>query len=408
MTMKHAATALIIGGGVGGPVAAAALARVGVDPVVHEAHAGPADHLGAFLTLAPNGLAALRAVGMVDRVRAAADFATTRTEFVNGNGRRLGLLGDESHLPPELHSVTITRAALQRAVTDAASEQGVRFEYAKRLRTYTEDADQVIATFTDGTRAAGDVLLGADGIHSVVRHTLSPDAPQPAYTGLLGVGGYIPAVDIPPTPHETVRMVFGTRAFFGYQCAPDGRTFWFANLGHSERSREEIAADGDETWRARALDLFDGDLPELTRIMEAADPGQFRPLGTYDLLSLPRWHRGRVGLLGDAAHAVSPSSGQGASLALEDALELARQLREHDDAPAALTAYERARRDRVERIAAVGRRRGAQKAGSSHPLALAMRDTSMRVAFAMIRRFGSQRWITDYRTGADGIYQGIS
>ncbi|ASO18349.1 2-polyprenyl-6-methoxyphenol hydroxylase-like FAD-dependent oxidoreductase [Actinoalloteichus hoggarensis] len=398
MTNASATTALIIGGGIAGPVTAAALARVGVAPIVHEAYAGPADQLGAFLTVAPNGLAALRAVGMLDRVRAAASFDTTRTEFVNGDGRRLGLLGDESRLPPELRSVTITRAALQRAVTDAAIEQGVDFEYAKRLRSYTDEGNQVTATFTDGTSATGDVLLGADGIQSAVRRTLSPDAPRPTYTGLLGIGGYVPAVDIPPTPHETVRMVFGARAFFGYQRAPDGRTFWFANLGHSERSREEIAAQGDETWRDHALELFDGDLPELTRIMEAADPGQFRPRGTYDLLSLPRWHRGRVGLLGDAAHAVSPSSGQGASLAFEDAVELARQVRVHGGAPAALAAYERVRRDRVERIAAEGRRRGARKAGSAHPIALAIRDASMRLAFAMIRRFGSQRWITDYRT----------
>lgn len=401
-------TALIIGGGIGGPVTAAALARVGVEPVVKEAHPGPADQLGAFLTLAPNGLAALQEVGMVERVRAAASFVTTGTEFVNGSGRRLGLLGDESHLPPELRSVTITRAALQRVVTEVATEQGVRFEYGKRLQNYTEDEAQVTAAFTDGTSATGDVLLGADGIHSSVRHALSPDAPRPTYTGLLGIGGYIPAVDIAPTPPETVRMVFGTRAFFGYQTTPDGCTFWFANLGHSERSREEIAAERDETWRAYALKLFDGDLPELTRIIEAADAGQFRPLGTYDLLSVPRWHRGRAGLLGDAAHAVSPSSGQGACLAVEDALELARQLRDHDQVPEALAAYEHARRDRVERIAAEGRRRGAKKAGSSHPIALAMRDASMRTAFAMIRRFGSQKWIIDHRITLTDTHQDTS
>lgn len=395
---------MIIGGGVGGPVAAAALARAGIEPVVHEAHPGPADELGAFLTVAPNGLAALRAVGMVEQVRDTAAFATTRTEFVNGRGRRLGLLGDESHLPPELRSVTITRAALQRAVTDAAIEQGVRIEYTRRLRSCAEDAGRVTATFTDGTGATGDVLLGADGIHSTVRHALSPDGPRPTYTGLLGIGGFVPSADVAPTPPETIRMVFGSRAFFGYQSASDGRTFWFANLGHSELGREEIAARGAEAWRAHALGLFDGDLPELTRIMEAADPGQFLPLGTYDLLSVPRWHRGRIGLLGDAAHAVSPSSGQGASLAFEDGLELARRLR-GDDVPAALAGYENARRSRVERIVAVGRRRGAQKAGSSHPVALALRDTSMRAVFAMIRRFGSQRWMTDYRIGVDGVHQ---
>lgn len=389
--------ALIIGGGIGGPVAAAAMKRVGLEPVVHEAYPGPAEERGAFLTLAPNGLAALRAVGMLERVRAAAGFATTRTEFVNGAGRRLGLLGDESHVPPELRSVTITRSALQRAVIEAADEQGVAFEYGKRLRNYTEDRSGVVAEFDDGTTTAGHVLIGADGIHSAVRNVMSPEAPSPDYAGLLGIGGYSEALDVPSTPHEAIRMVFGKKAFFGYQTAPGGRTFWFANLGHSERTRDEIAAHGDRAWKRYALDLFRDDLPEITQIMNDADPSWFRPRGTYDLLSLPRWHRGRVALLGDAAHAVSPSSGQGACLAMEDALELARRLRDHDEVPAALAAYEHARRDRVERIAAVGRKRGARKAGSSHPAALMVRDALLRVGFFMARRSKSQQWITDHR-----------
>lgn len=395
--------ALIIGGGIGGPVAAAALKRVGLDPVVHEAHPGPADERGAFLTLAPNGLAALRTVGMLERVRAAASFDTTRTEFVNGAGRRLGLLGDETHLPPELRSVTITRAALQRAVIEAAHEQGVAFAYGKRLRNYTENHSRVVAEFDDGTTTSGHVLIGADGIHSAVRHVMNPQGPKPEYTGLLGIGGYSEALDVPPTPPETIRMVFGKRAFFGHQTAPTGRTFWFANLGHSERGRDEIAAHGDQAWKRYALDLFRDDLPEINQIMSDADPSWFRPRGTYDLLSLPSWHRGGVALLGDAAHAVSPSSGQGACLALEDALELARRLRDHDEAPEALAAYEHARRDRVERIAAVGRGRGAHKSGSSHPVAQTIRDASLRVAFFLARRFGSQKWITDHRVEFEDV-----
>ncbi|GAB3437759.1 hypothetical protein GCM10027570_00340 [Streptomonospora sediminis] len=83
--------------------------------------------------------------------------------------------------------------------------------------------------------------------------------------------------------------------------------------------------------------------------------------------------------------------------AMEDALEPERRLRGGNEVPAALAAYQHARRDRVERIAGEGRKRRAQKAGASHPVALALRDVSMRVAFALIRRFGSQRWITDHR-----------
>ncbi|RNL86470.1 FAD-dependent oxidoreductase [Halostreptopolyspora alba] len=389
--------ALIIGGGVGGPVAAAALKRAGLEPVVYEAHPGPGEGLGAFLTLAPNGLAALRTVSMLERVRASASFPTTRVEFVNGSGRRLGLLGGEEHLPEELRSVTINRAALQRAVADSAADQGVGVEYGKRLARYTESDSGVVAEFTDGSTAEGAVLLGADGIHSTVRRALAPDGPHPSYTGLLGIGGYSPVPDTPPTPEATMRMVFGRRAFFGYQSAPSGETYWFANLGHSELTREEIAARDDAEWQEHALGLFRDDPPEITRIMRECAPSAFRPLGIYDLASLPHWYRGRAALLGDAAHAVSPASGQGASLAAEDALVLARCLRDINDVPEALAAYEWERRDRVERIVAEGRKRGARKAGSANPAALLVRDMTLRVVFGLTARFGSQGWIHDHR-----------
>ncbi|MBB4930983.1 2-polyprenyl-6-methoxyphenol hydroxylase-like FAD-dependent oxidoreductase [Lipingzhangella halophila] len=389
--------ALIVGGGVGGPIAAAALKRAGLEPVVYEAHSGPGEGLGAFLALAPNGLAALRTVGMLERVRAAASFPTTRIEFVNGSGRRLGLLGGEDHLPAELRGVTINRAALQRAVADSAVDQGIRIEYGKRLAHYTESGSGVVAEFTDGSTAEGAVLVGADGIHSAVRRTLGPEGPSPSYVGLLGIGGYSPAVDAQPTPDATTRMVFGKRGFFGYQTAPSGETYWFGNLGHSRLTREEIAAHGDDVWKEYALELFRGDLPDITRIMRACDPAAFRPLGIYDLASLPHWHRGRAALIGDAAHAVSPASGQGASLAAEDALVLARCLRDIRTVPEALAAYEQERRDRVERIVAEGRRRGAQKAGSANPAALLLRDLTMRVVFELAARFGSHAWIHDYR-----------
>lgn len=389
---------LIIGGGIGGPIAGAALRRAGIEAVVYEAHSGPGDDLGAFLTLAPNGLAALRTVGMLDTARRAASFPTTNIEFVNGAGRRLGLLPDGSEKgPAELRTVTINRGALQRALAEAAQEQGVRIEYDKRFVGYTETDTGIIAEFADGTTAEGDVLLGADGIHSPVRRIMDPDAPSPDYTGLLGIGGYVRAEGVAPTPEATTRMVYGKRAFFGYQTAPSGEVFWFANLGHSELSREEIAARGDDAWKRYALEVFADDLPDVTTILEAAGPERFRPLGSYDMASLPRWSRGRAALLGDAAHAVSSSSGQGASLAAEDALVLATCLRDLPTVEEAFAVYEQRRRDRVERVAAEGRRRGNQKSGSAHPAALFMRDLTLRVVFAMIARFGNQAWMNDYR-----------
>jgi 2-polyprenyl-6-methoxyphenol hydroxylase-like FAD-dependent oxidoreductase len=244
-------------------------------------------------------------------------------------------------------------------------------------------------------------LIGADGLHSRVRAAMDPDAPRPGYTGLLGNGGHVPALDIEPTPPATMRMVYGRRAFLGYQTTPAGGVFWFANLGHSELTREEIAARGDDEWKRATLAAFEGDLPLITTILEAGDPASFRPVAGYDMPSLPRWHRGRAGLLGDAAHTVSSSSGQGASLAMEDALVLARCLRDIPDVPAALAAYESERRDRVERIVAEGRRRGDQKTGSGHPVALWFRDLLLRTVFAIVSRSDGNAWIHDYRVDID-------
>ncbi|RKS06991.1 2-polyprenyl-6-methoxyphenol hydroxylase-like FAD-dependent oxidoreductase [Nocardiopsis sp. Huas11] len=394
--------ALIIGGGIGGPVAAAALRRVGVDAVVYEAHAGPGDHLGSFLGLAPNGLAGLDTLGMLDPVLAASAFPSTRIEMVDRKGRRLGLLDDGSdRLPDRLRTITVTRGALQRALAESALDQGVPIEYGRRFTGYTEGPDGVVAEFADGSTAEGDVLIGADGLHSRVRGVMDPDAPRPDYTGVIGSGGHVPALDIEPTPPATTRMVYGRRAFFGYQTTPEGGVFWFTNLGHSELTREEIAARGDEEWKRFALDAFAGDPPVITTILEAEDPARLRPLGSYDMASLPRWHRGRAGLLGDAAHAVSSSSGQGASLAIEDALVLARCLRDIPAVPDALAEYEAQRRDRVEKIAAEGRRRSNQKIGSDHPVALVMRDLMLRAVFAIISRFDGTSWIHGYRVDID-------
>ncbi|GAA1464392.1 FAD-dependent monooxygenase [Nocardiopsis exhalans] len=396
--------ALIIGGGIGGPVAAAALQRAGTEAIVYEAHSGPGGGIGAFLTLAPNGLAALRTLGMLDAVRAAASFPTTGIEFVNGKGRRLGLLPDGSDQgPPELRTVTINRDALQSTLAETAQEQGVRIEYGKRFVGYTETDTGVVAEFADGTTAEADVLIGADGIHSQVRRLTAPDAPRPDYTGLLNIGGYVRAEDatVAPTRGSTARMVFGKRAFFGYQTAPSGEVYWFANFAHTELPREQITALGDDAWKEYVLELFADDHPDVTALLKATAPARFRPLGVYDLASLPNWSRGRLALLGDAAHAVSSSSGQGASLSVEDALVLAACLRDLPTPEEAFTAYEQRRRDRVERIAAEGRRRGDQKAAPASPAALFLRDLMLRVVFRMVARFGSHSWINDYRVDFD-------
>jgi 2-polyprenyl-6-methoxyphenol hydroxylase-like FAD-dependent oxidoreductase len=161
-------------------------------------------------------------------------------------------------------------------------------------------------------------------------------------------------------------MTFGRRAFFGHFVAPDGTVYWFSNV-----ASEVAPKDGAGDWKAILLEQHRGDPFPVELILEATEGG-IGGWPIFDIPSLPRWHAGKVCLLGDSAHAISPSAGQGASLALEDALVLARSLR--DAAPEdAFARYQAERRPRVERLVAASRRIGDAKISTS-PIANWFRD----------------------------------
>jgi FAD-dependent urate hydroxylase len=149
--------------------------------------------------------------------------------------------------------------------------------------------------------------------------------------------------------------------FFGYAVRPSKETYWFSNFARrDEPARDELLSVAFEEWRAQLLELHRDDPPDVARILRAVSgAGAY---AVYDLPSLPSWCRGRVCLIGDAAHAIGPRVGQGVSLALEDAVVAAKCLRDVADPAAAFVTFERLRRGRVEPIAPQSRRTGQQKA----------------------------------------------
>jgi 2-polyprenyl-6-methoxyphenol hydroxylase-like FAD-dependent oxidoreductase len=234
------------------------------------------------------------------------------------------------------------------------------------------EAGGVIARFADGTEARGDLLVGCDGIHSATRRAIMPEAPGPEYTGTIDSGGFAPA-PLGWKADGVMRMIFGLRGFFGYQVAPSGEAFWFENFHPASKpDRAGLDAIPDLEWRRRLLELHAEDAdPVSDLIWSAAEPVGRWPI--YDLPTLPAWHRGPVCLIGDAAHATSPHAGQGASLALEDAIVLARCLRDIPDLERAFTAFESQRRARVEKLVREARRQGRRKA-AANPLSRRVRD----------------------------------
>ncbi|MGK8504051.1 FAD-dependent oxidoreductase [Nocardia asiatica] len=342
--MSTTRTALVIGGGIAGPVVATALRKAGIEARVFEAYPGPSYGIGSGLALAPNGIAALDIIGAGEPVRAIA-LPVTKMNLAVGD-KVLALPGLSDVPPLQL----VDRSELHQVLHRHAIAAGVPFEYDKRLVDVQEDASGVTARFADGSTATADVLVGADGIRSAVRTLIDPNAPGPDYTGMLGFGA-ITECDAEMAP-DTMTFAFGKRAYYLYWPVGNGRVAWGANLPHKQYlSLTAARAVPNARWLEILRETYRDDTPggELAR---RTTEEELEVVGALHIMPpVPHWHRGRMVLVGDAVHAPSNSSGQGASLAIESAVQLARCLR---DLPAAeaFACYERLRRDRVEGIAA--------------------------------------------------------
>ena len=369
--------ALIIGGGIAGPVTAMALQRAGIESVVYEAYDTSAGlDADAFLTVAVNGLDALRTLDVHEPVLAAG-FPTRNMEFYSGTGKRLGEIPIGGTLPDGTVTHTIRRADLYRVLHDEAVSRGIPIEHNRRLVDGGTMLDGgVVAHFEDGTEAAGDLLVGADGVHSRTRRIIDPSAPEPRYTGLGNIGGFAREASV-NAGQGIYAMVFGKRAFFGYTVSPSREIWWFANPPEArEPDRAELAATTTEQWKERLTYLFADDATPAVEILRATT-GDLAGTNQYDMPSVPTWHRGPMVIIGDAAHAASPASGQGASMAIEDAVVLAKSLRDLPDIQQAFATYERLRRGRVERVVAHGARSSSGKAAG--PVARVLRDLMLPV-----------------------------
>jgi 2-polyprenyl-6-methoxyphenol hydroxylase-like FAD-dependent oxidoreductase len=347
--------ALIVGGGIAGPVLAMFLERAGIEPVVYEGRPELNDEAGAFLNLAPNGLAVLEALGVREEIEAAGT-PTTAIAFYNHRGKKLG----EN---PE-RTILLKRGVLNRGLREAAVRRGVPVEFGKRLTgVEVTPLRTAVARFEDGTEAEGDFLVGCDGVNSRTRRSVFPDAPKPRYTGVLDCGAFTRAPGVPPSD-GVMRMTFGLKGFFGYQAVPSGEVYWFENFHQAaEPDRDELRAIPGAEYKRKLLDMHKDDHTPIAEIIRSTE-GLIDRWPLYEMPPVPKWHEGSVCLVGDAAHATTPHVGQGASMAMEDAIVLAKCLRDVPDTEEAFAAYERIRKERVEKVVEMARRMGNQKSPS--------------------------------------------
>jgi 2-polyprenyl-6-methoxyphenol hydroxylase-like FAD-dependent oxidoreductase len=389
--------ALIIGAGIAGPVTAILLKQAGFEAAVYEAWSY-SNGIGGGLQIAPNGMHVLAEAGVAaELIQGGA--VCEAIDFYAQAGSRLGSVNRNMMQRFGQPSVNMRRAFLNEVVVDKAWSSCVEMNFEKRLARIEDRADRpIVAYFADGSSAEGDLVIGADGVHSAVRGHVVPEGPTPHDLGLVSFGGFVPRSLLEAADGaQRMSMTFGQNGFFGYGfCSPDpdkGAMCWSTQPVHgidaaTFRAMDQAALRGQLSryhggWHAPIPQLIDA----LTEIVVTA---------STDLATLPNWSRGRTILIGDAAHATSPHAGQGASIALEDAMRLAQVLASEPQTDVAFQRFEAERRPRVEKVVALARRNGNNKREFSRTGAW-FRDRFIKLMLGLNAR--SQDWIYGYNAG---------
>ncbi|GAA4107138.1 FAD-dependent oxidoreductase [Actinomadura miaoliensis] len=374
---------IVAGGGVAGAASAIALRRIGAEVTVYEAYPDPAGPVGSFVSLARNGLRALETLGCADAVRRAG-FEVDRQRMWSASGRLLGDMPRGRPSGDPVRSVTLMRGRLVDELRAAAQRSGARVVTGERLADAAAVPGGVRATFASGRTAEADLLVGADGIWSATRRLLDPAAPEPAYAGFYSASGI--SAGVPGIAPGTFNMTFGRNGAFIHIAVPDGTVWWAAQV--SDPTPPDLdAVDLDAVARMYRHE-------ETPATVLRATTTWLRPTLNHVLAQVPVWHDDRTVLVGDAGHPVG--SGQGASMALEDAVVLATALHTAGSVPRALAEYEARRRARIARmVKAAGANRDAKTAG---PIGRRVRSLVMPLVF----RYGYERATAWLYTQAPG------
>jgi 2-polyprenyl-6-methoxyphenol hydroxylase-like FAD-dependent oxidoreductase len=366
-SLTRARQVVIVGAGVGGLCTAIALRRLGLGVVVLE-RAAELREVGAGISLCPNAMRVLRRLDVgaaVEEAGAVATHAGLRNS--RGNPFRAGLVQEHA---ARFDAPLVVHRGLLQAILLAALDKGV-LRLGAECVGVAQDAAGATVRLADGSTEQGDLVVGADGLHSRVRALLVGDGP-PRYSGYTAWRGIVP-LDLSLADRLRPGESWGRGCLFGVARLGGNQAYWWASArtgegGGGSPAQEKAAVE-------RRFGVWHDPIPEL---IDATLEQAIVRSSLYERPPLRRWSVGRVGLLGDAAHPMLASLGQGGCQAIEDAAALGDAVGAASDVTVALEAYG-ARR--APRAAAVVRRsrRVARLAHLRHPLAVAARDACLRV-----------------------------
>jgi FAD-dependent urate hydroxylase len=340
--------AVIIGAGMGGMSAAIALTQLGVETHVYE-RVTENKPVGAAISVWSNGVKCLNYLGLAAETAALGGIVDTMS-YIEGH---TGATMCRFSMQPLIDEVgqrpyPIARAELQSMLMNHYGIE--RINFGMKMVDVEDGPDAATATFADGSTVTADVVIGADGANSVTREYVLGTPVTRRYAGYVNVNGLVPVDDaIGPATEWTTYVADGQRVSV-MPVAGDRFYFFFDILEEPGAERGDI----QEVLRSH----FAGWAPGVQKLIDTIDPATTNRVEIYDLDPFHTWTRGRVTVLGDAAHNTTPDIGQGGCSAMEDAIALQWAVRDHPgDAPAALQAYQASRSERAAELVLRARRR---------------------------------------------------
>ena len=361
-------SALIVGAGIGGLAAGLALKRAGWNVRIFERAADPRE-LGFALLLAPNAIAALEELGVAAPI-VAGGATPTSAEVRRPDGRVLRRLDvSDSRRAIGGAPVVALRPLVHGALLDAVGRDALTVD--AEVTGVSASGSHPSITLASGETVKGDLVVGADGVHSTIRRTVHPKEPPPRPSGLRALRGVVSG-----TSHHLGAMSGTLYLGRGLETAAvkagNDVVYFYVSL------RDDLVAGVPRdpvSFLSRALQILDG---HFAAVAGPTAAGDMRVDDLFDRDPLPYWGTHQVTLLGDAAHPLLPHTGQGAAQALEDAVALGRVLAHERHIPDALRHYERVRAKRTTTLLYQGRRYAATMR-TTNPLLCWVRDTAVRL-----------------------------
>ncbi len=371
----------IVGAGIGGLSAAIGLRQAGVDATVFE-RVPEIKPLGAGLNLWSNGLRAFQQLGIADEVIDVSVPVELQTQYTHRGreisrwpvaewSRRLGV-----------PTVGIARPDLHAVLVGALGEEHI--ELGRECTGYREEDGGVSAVFADGTEARGDVLIAADGARSVLRDQLLGPS-RPRYSGVTSWRAIVDFdSDHPDAPPGKLRLNWGRGTQFNFYRVGGGRLYWLALAKADE--------GGTDASIAAVRSHFDHFYPTVREIIDATPGDRVKRTDIVDRKPIDEWVKGRVALLGDSAHAMTPNLAQGACQAIEDGVVLAECL--CNDPVGGLLAYQERRRERTANFQK-GSYQVTRLLAVSNPLGVAARNAMLTFAMRSIAPKQTIQWMEE-------------